>query len=180
MNLTQNYFELFDLPEGWEIDTALLAAQYRRLQQETHPDRFAAASDRERLQAVQQASRVNDAYDTLKSPLKRGIYLLGLRDIAVEMENNTLMDTAFLMQQMMLREELEAVDDAADPEAALEQLRAHIDQLQQAYADAFAAAWAGQDPEALQAAADTLRKMQFLVRLDEEAERLEARLLDEF
>ncbi len=179
MNLTQNYFELFDLPEGWEIDEALLASNYRRLQQETHPDRFAAASERERLQAVQYASWINEAYTTLKSPLKRGIYLLGLRDIAVEMENNTLMDSAFLMQQMMLREELEEVAEAADPEDALDRVRGHIDTLSAQYGDAFAAAWAGQEPEALAAAADTLRKMQFLARLDEEAERLEATLLDE-
>lgn len=179
MNLKQNYFELFELPESWEVDDAVLGANYRRLQQEAHPDRFAASSSSEQRRAVQFASLINEAYDTLKKPLSRGIYLLGLRGVVVEMENNTLMDSAFLMQQMMLRDELSEITNAQDPEAALDLLRARIDALVAQFQQQFADLWQSSEDSALSAGADTLRKMQFLLRLDEEAERLESQLLDE-
>ncbi|MFX7858475.1 Fe-S protein assembly co-chaperone HscB, partial [Acinetobacter baumannii] len=46
------------------------------------------------------------AYQTLRDPLKRATYLLHLRGIDVQAENNTAMPPAFLMQQMEWREAL--------------------------------------------------------------------------
>ncbi|MDO9284322.1 MAG: Fe-S protein assembly co-chaperone HscB, partial [Aquabacterium sp.] len=62
----------------------------------------------------QWAVRVNEAYQRLKDPLKRGAYLCELRGAAIDADNNTAMPTAFLMQQMAWRE---ALDDAADADA---------------------------------------------------------------
>ena len=38
------YFELFGLPEHFELDDAALEARYRTLAAQFHPDRSAAAS----------------------------------------------------------------------------------------------------------------------------------------
>ena len=63
---------------------------------------------------MQWAVRVNEAYQRLKDPLKRGAYLCELRGVPINAENNTAMPGAFLMQQMAWRE---ALDDAADADA---------------------------------------------------------------
>ena len=60
-----NYFELFEFPPQLTLDTALLAERYRALQQQYHPDRFAAAPESDRVQALQHAAEINAAYQTL-------------------------------------------------------------------------------------------------------------------
>ena len=81
MSLTQNFFELFDIPVAFQIDSGLVAERYRKLQQALHPDRFANASDSERRLSVQRTAQVNEAFQTLKSPLLRARYLLQLKGI---------------------------------------------------------------------------------------------------
>jgi molecular chaperone HscB len=115
MNLNQNHFELFGLPARFALDAAALEARYRELQREVHPDRFAAAPEPERRLSMQLATRVNEGYQTLKSPLRRAVYILRLRGVDPEFETNTAMPTEFLMDQMSWRERIEA--ESEDPEA---------------------------------------------------------------
>lgn len=115
--LNQTHFELFDLPAMFALDIARLDQHYRTLQSEVHPDRFAAATPAERLHSIQLATQVNEAYQTLKSPLSRARYLLHLHGIDTQEETNTAMPAAFLMQQMEWREAIEEATDAADVDA---------------------------------------------------------------
>ena len=115
MNLNQNHFELFDLPARFAVDAAALEARYHELQREVHPDRFAAAPDPERRASMQLATRVNEAYQILKSPLRRAVYILQLRGVDPEFETNTAMPPEFLMEQMSWRERIEA--GSGSPEA---------------------------------------------------------------
>ena len=62
MLLNKNYFELFNLPISFEIDTEYLAQHYRDLQRAIHPDKFAGAPEHERLLALQQAAHINTGY----------------------------------------------------------------------------------------------------------------------
>ena len=170
-----NYFELFHLAPSFALDTDQLAVQYRQLQQQYHPDRYAAASDGERLQALQQASDVNAAYQTLKDPLSRAEYLLMLQGLDIRGEQQTLQDPEFLMQQLSWREELEALREAAAPEAQIPVFEQRISseynrlmqQLQQALAEV-----------ALPLAADAIRKLKFVRKLRDELSRLEDSLMD--
>ncbi|HET8817158.1 MAG TPA: Fe-S protein assembly co-chaperone HscB, partial [Pseudidiomarina sp.] len=102
-----NHFELFGLPAAFAIDAAELQQRYRKLQQTLHPDRFANASQRDKLLAVQRTSQLNDAYQTLRRPLSRAEYMLELRGIDLQHEQQTLQDPEFLMAQMEWRERLE-------------------------------------------------------------------------
>src|ERR1700692_2369595 len=81
MNLNQNHFELFALPARFAVDAEALEARYHELQREVHPPRLPAAPDTERRVSMQLATRVNKAYRTLKSPLKRAVYILQLRGV---------------------------------------------------------------------------------------------------
>lgn len=105
----QNHFDLFQLPQQFALDQSQLDAAYREVQSKVHPDKFVQASDAEKRVAMQWATRANEAYQTLKKPLKRATYLCELHGVDLQTESNTAMPAAFLMQQMEWRE---AFDDA--------------------------------------------------------------------
>ena len=114
LTLSDNDFSLFGLPPHHLLDRAELDDCWRALQAKVHPDRFASEGAAAQRLAMQWAVRVNQAYQRLKDPIKRGAYLCELRGAVIDVENNTAMPSAFLMQQMAWRE---ALDDAADAQA---------------------------------------------------------------
>lgn len=105
----QNYFSLFGLPQQFSLDLKSLEANFRKIQNESHPDRFVSASASERLASMQLSTLANEAYTTLKNPASRAKYLLELQGINAIAETNTALPMDFLMQQMEWRESL---DDA--------------------------------------------------------------------
>lgn len=114
MDLTQNHFELFSLPQSYALDRDRLDSAYRELQNAVHPDRFAAKPEAEQRVAMQWATQANEAYQTLKHPVNRGVYLLRLQGIDALDASNTKMAPAFLMQQMEWREAIEAARTGKD------------------------------------------------------------------
>ncbi|WP_210397582.1 Fe-S protein assembly co-chaperone HscB [Motiliproteus sediminis] len=178
MQIEQNYFTLFGLPESFHIDKAQLSERYRALQRELHPDRHAHAGDREQRLAVQYTAHLNDAQATLKSPLKRALYLLQLRGHPVRDDDRRPMAPEFLMQQMLLREELEEVAASADPDSALEQLQKHVAEVRKQLEAEFVHHLEAADEAALLAAVDRVRELQFIDKMQREIEQLEERLAD--
>lgn len=110
----QNHFELFNLPLEFALDTAQIDAAYREVQNKVHPDKFVSASDAEKRVAMQWATRANEAYQILKSPFRRAAYLVELHGIDLQVESNTAMPRAFLMQQMEWRELLDEARSQRD------------------------------------------------------------------
>ena len=171
--LQDNYFALFALPLTYQLNQTDLADRYRRLQAEVHPDKHAAGSAAQKRLAMQQATQVNSAYQTLKHPVKRALYLIAQHGINLEEEASVSMTPEFLFAQMDLRERLENLPKQADPIAALEQFLAEIEQqskaLQHALQDTFKEKnWT--DTEQL------IRKLQFFNKLITEAIGLEESL----
>lgn len=121
LDLNASDFELFGLPERFELDLAALDSQWKALLREAHPDKFAADGAVAQRVAMQWAVRINEAYQRLKNPLRRGMYLCERRGAPVQAHTNTAMPAAFLMQQMAWRE---ALEDATTPE----QLEALLDE----------------------------------------------------
>lgn len=122
MNLQDNDFVLFGVPERFAQDRAGLDARWRELQKEAHPDRFAAQGAAAQRVAMQWSVRINEAYQRLKDPLRRGAYLCELRGAPIQAENNTAMPADFLIEQMAWREALEAASTLAELEALQQQL----------------------------------------------------------
>ena len=176
--LTQNYFELFSLPQRYVLERAQLDARYRDLQRSVHPDRYASAGDQEKRISMQQTTKINEAYEVLKDPLKRGRYMLELRGHAIEDQQTSHQDPAFLMQQMELRETLAGIREQDDPLQAMDKLAQRVRSQYQALESALAQALDG-GAEIEQAVTLVLR-MQFLKRLQEEVQELEADLEDEY
>jgi len=170
--LGADYFTLLGLPQQFEVTTAALDERFRQLQREVHPDRFAAADDAARRASMMLATQINAAYQTLRSPLKRAIYLLELSGVDVGAESNTAMSPEFLMSQMMWREQV-ADARAAKDTAALAQLQTEISgDIRDSYADLAVSfnAPGNQDKDQLQDAVEGVRRLMFLEKLREEIE----------
>ncbi|MGE0358544.1 MAG: Fe-S protein assembly co-chaperone HscB [Burkholderiales bacterium] len=162
---SRNHFELLGLPVAFAIDPAALDDAYRELQGRVHPDRFAAAGEAERRVAMQWATRANEAYRTLRNPVDRARYLLGLRGFDTGEESNTAMPPDFLMQQMEWRESVEEARSSRDP-AALEALRREIDASRAEMHARLARALGGE--RNYDAGCSLVRKLRFLDKIEAE------------
>lgn len=114
MDLTADFFALFELPRAFRLNLSELDSRYRDIQAQVHPDRFANAGDAERRVSMQWATHANEAYQTLKKPLARAKYLLHLGGHDIQAENNTAMPADFLMEQMEWREAVMEARDGRD------------------------------------------------------------------
>ena len=168
-----DYFALFALQPTFAVDTAALAVTYRQLAKDVHPDRFANATAAEQRQAVERAAELNDAFQTLKSPTQRALYLL--RQQAEMPEETTIQDGEFLLQQMEWREQLEDLQEQADLQA-LELFVGDLKQARSKIDNAFALCI--EDPEQRLQAERLARRMQFLDKMFYEVRQLEERLDD--
>jgi molecular chaperone HscB len=175
LDLTQNYFELFGLPVGFEVDPAALAERYRELQRIVHPDRYASGTEQERRLSMQGATLLNEALETLEDPLLRAQYLLRILGAEPPAQAQP-MAPAFLMEQMELREELAELRSRSEPLAAASAFIAHVRARVDALVARLGARFSAGD---LPAAAELVRELQFLRKLQIEAENLEAELEDE-
>ena len=169
-----NHFELFGLPLQFQLDGSLLSSQFRDLQRQFHPDKFAIASERDRLLAVQKAAQINDAYQVLKNPISRAEYLLVQHGEDIRGEQQTMQDPMFLMEQMELREELEDIADSSDPEDALLAFEGKVSKM---YKQQLSAIQQELESEAWLEAADRVRKLKFIAKLKNEIELVEDRLI---
>lgn len=122
MNLSDDDFTLFGLPERFAQDRAAIDSRWKDLQREAHPDRFAAQGAAAQRVAMQWSVRINEAYQRLKDPLQRAAYLCERRGAAIDAERNTAMPAAFLMEQMAWREALDEATSEADLDALADQL----------------------------------------------------------
>jgi len=174
-----NYFQLFGIEVTFDVDLNQLSQTYQTLQKAVHPDRFAHASSQDQLLAVQKSAEINDAYQTLKQPLKRAEYILTLRGVDLPNEQHTFGDTAFLMQQMELREMLDEVKFSDDVDAALNHVQQVFTQEYQQLFNLMRDNIVENHTAANVLACDNLRKLKFYQKLNIEVERLEDSLFDD-
>ncbi|NQZ82340.1 MAG: co-chaperone HscB [Colwellia sp.] len=174
-----NYFQLLGLDSQFNLDTKALAQTYQNLQRAVHPDRFAHGTEQEKLLAVKKSTLVNDAYQTLKNPIKRAEYMLVLRNVDMPSEQVSFSDNSFLMRQMELREMLAEVKHADDVDAAVlevtQVLEAEFEQLFKTMQTQL-----NENTEAANAlACENLRKLKFYQKLHVELDKLEDLLFDD-
>lgn len=161
---SQNYFEWFGLPLVFSVDPTVLGDAYREIQGQVHPDRHAQSGEAGKRVAMQLSTRANEAFDTLKNPLKRAIYLLELRGMDIGAENNTAMEPEFLMQQMDWRE---AVEDALAAKN-VDQLDRLLERLRADAGLRYGKLGALIDARADQPAVEAVRQLMFLEKVQSE------------
>ncbi|MCK5725834.1 MAG: Fe-S protein assembly co-chaperone HscB [Thiotrichaceae bacterium] len=175
ISLTQNYFELFDLPIQFEIDKAALSAQFLRLQTSYHPDKFVNSSDEERRFSLQITGYLNEALDTLKSIRLRAYYLLTLKGVSFNDDRDTTTDMPYLLEQMEIRQSIEDVEQTDDPMDELDKLRQIITVRQDDVEQNFVTNYQqGNYTDAKQA----VLKLRYCERIFGEIQRMEDRLDD--
>ena len=89
-----DYFTFFALPRKLNLDTALLEREFYDLSRKLHPDLVARADKREQEWSLEQSSLLNDAYRTLKDPIKRTEYLLRLEGVELEEQSKAATEKA--------------------------------------------------------------------------------------
>jgi molecular chaperone HscB len=121
LRVSQDWFAILTLPQTYTLDAGTLESAYFAAQRQYHPDRFVNKSAEEKLAAAQKSADINEAYNTLKHPLKRAQHLLALAGInALEGADN-----ATLMEMMELQEAI-AEGEKPDITALIERCEASL------------------------------------------------------
>jgi molecular chaperone HscB len=74
------YFELFGITPALNLDLKDLEQRYFRFSRQCHPDLFARKSAAEQQTALDKTALLNDAYRTLRDPIRRAEYFVGSDD----------------------------------------------------------------------------------------------------
>ena len=96
---------MLGVEKTFSLNQAELTKKFRQLQTVVHPDKFSNKSETEQNLSAEWSSLINKAYTTLSTPIRRGEYLLKLKDVEIP-EGNTAVDKEFLMEMMERNEEV--------------------------------------------------------------------------
>ncbi|MGO9937329.1 MAG: Fe-S protein assembly co-chaperone HscB [Terracidiphilus sp.] len=83
-----NYFSVFSLEPRLNLDLGMLEHQFHKLSRKLHPDRFARATPEEKEWSLADTALLNDAYRTLRDPIRRTEYLLKLQGAEIGEEHS--------------------------------------------------------------------------------------------
>jgi molecular chaperone HscB len=142
-----DYFSVFGLEPRLNLDLAALEAEFHRLSRKVHPDRFARLGENERQWSLADTALLNDAYRTLKEPLRRTEYLLKLQGAEIGEEHSgkdkdgrkdpsrvpaDLLEEVFELNMQLeeMRMARNAGETDPDLQASLEQAKTKFDALQ--------------------------------------------------
>src|SRR5215470_16597764 len=158
-----DYFEVFSLPRLLNVDLSALEKKFHELSRQNHPDYFSTASQEEKQQALRMTALLNDAYRTLRHPVRRVEYLLETEGFKPD---GSKVPKSFLMEVFEINERLEEVKAGTAGKAEIESLRQEIQERAarfESQIDTESKAW---DRLVTEGAAEGARKQQ-LTRLTE-------------
>jgi len=126
-----------DQPIRFDLDVQLLAAYFKSLQRQLHPDRFTRKSIEEQNYSAQQSSIVNKAYSTLLQPLSRALYLLELHGKSLTEDEGQSTDQKFLAEMLELNEKLADCESMEGVKRIGEETKKTLTQLKFELSQAF-------------------------------------------
>ena len=116
-----NYFELFGLPIGFQVDTQKLRAAFMEIQKASHPDKFAQGTTEEQEAALEQSSLANKGFTLLNQKERILPYVLEILGILTPDEKYAL-EPDFLMEMMDLNEAWMDAEDEQGKQAIIDQV----------------------------------------------------------
>jgi molecular chaperone HscB len=171
-----DYYGLLGLPRKLNVPEEQLQSRFYELSRRLHPDLFTRKSETEKRYALDASSILNDAYRTLRDPVKRANYVLKQEgfDIGEQRSKDVppeLLEEVFDLN--MALEEMKSGDDSA--RGQLEAARANFTGLLSA-ADTelqsqFVKYDASPDREILSQIRATLNRRKYIQNLVDEVER---------
>ncbi len=130
-----DYLAFFGLERKLGLDLAALERRYYELSWALHPDNFHNASPEDQTAGLEKASLLNDAWRTLRDPVARVEYLLGLEGVRREGEIKQQAPPDLLAEVFELNEyleELRAARSAKRSDATdMQELRHHLEEARE-------------------------------------------------
>jgi molecular chaperone HscB len=171
-----DFYEIFGLPRSLNLSLDDLQKRFYELSRQLHPDRFMQKPEAERQHALDMSSALNDAYRTLKDPIKRAQYLLSLEgfDIGEQRSKDVppeLLEEVFELN--MALEEMRGGDDSARPllEAAEKDFGGMLTASDQELGALFAKYDAAQSRDVLGQIRNVLNRRKYILNLVSEVEK---------
>ena len=158
-----DYFEVFGLPRVLGIESATLERAFHDLSRKYHPDYFTTASEAEQAQALRMTALLNDAYRTLRHPVRRGEYLVTLEGFKPD---GSKVPKSLLMEVFEINEKLEEVKTGNASVEEIDSLRALIHQKRDKFDTELQAASQEWD-ELLKSGAPEAKRKEQLAKLTE-------------
>jgi len=122
-----DYFALFEMPKKLWIEMDGLEQKFLQLSWKLHPDNFVNATEMERELSLQRSSELNDAYRTLRDPVGRVEYLLGIECERKEGEKKQQAPPELLEEVFELNESLDELREAKESGGDLTALRVSLE-----------------------------------------------------
>lgn len=165
-------FAILGFGRSYDLHPAKVEEAFKSLSRKLHPDRFARATPQERRFSLEQTTLLNDAYRTLKDPVRRAEHLLELRGVAMGEGSRVQMAPEFLEQTLADREKLleaKAAGGAEAVQAMAKDVRARRDSTLTQIAQQLRALEAGAQAE-LGPVTELLARLRYYARYLDEVE----------
>ncbi len=128
-----DYFALFEMPRKLWIETRGLERKFLQLSWKLHPDNFVNATETERELSLKRSSELNDAYRTLRDPVGRVEYLLGIEGARKEGEHKQQAPPELLEEVFELNESLDELREAKASGSSLAALKTRLESAEKSF-----------------------------------------------
>jgi molecular chaperone HscB len=123
---TADYFAIFGLPRKLWIEMSALERKFLQMSWKLHPDNFVNAPKEEREISLKRSSELNDAYRTLRDPVTRVEYLLGIEGAREEGQHKQQAPSELLEEVFELNESLDELREAEASEGDVANLKSRL------------------------------------------------------
>src|SRR5467141_1633399 len=130
---TVDYFAIFGLPRKLWIEMSTLEQKFLQLSWKLHPDNYVNASAEERELSLKRSSELNDAYRTLREPVARIEYLLGIEGARKEGEHKQQAPPELLEEVFELNESLDELREAKASGGDLAALKSRLESAEKGF-----------------------------------------------
>ena len=142
----QDRFAVLGVPRRFSVDLDAAEGSFKKLSRQVHPDRFATADPRARKAALSRTVQLNEAWRTLKDPMRRAEYLLELAGFGLKGDDRKPVGPEAATKQvsappMLLMEILELREELADAQRSGNAAKVHAmaEGMRARHADTMAA-----------------------------------------
>src|SRR5260370_1191414 len=130
---TVDYFAIFGLPRKLWIEMSALEQKFLQMSWKLHPDNFVNASEEERDLSLKRSAELNDAYRTLRDPVGRVEYLLGIEGARKEGEHKQQAPPELLEEVFELNESLDELREAKASGGDLAALKSRLESAEKGF-----------------------------------------------
>ena len=120
--IKMNFFELFGLPIGFQVDTNKLRAAFMDIQRASHPDKFTQDSPEAQEEALERSAIANKAFTLLNNKELVLPYVLETMGF-IEPDEKYNLSPDFLMEMMELNEGWMDADTNEEKENIISQIK---------------------------------------------------------